>query len=354
LEQTEKVMIRKWDFPVMTAVWAALLCEPGIAQDPPAAVLTIEMEHETAYVGDTSDYSKLATDPNPTTPLPSGDATIRARTFSWVMVIADIVAVNGKPAKGTMLERAFVVRLTPDPAPGSTEAIADTTRFGLYDFHYEIQWADGTPIGSIHSAGAAGQHGLPPPGAISSIQGGDVAIVGGTGAFLGARGYQGGTRGFQTTFRRASVSESPASRRVHGGGRASHTLYLIPMSPPGIVTTGNGPAVLHASDHSLVTAAKPAKPGELLTLRATGLGPTRPGLDPGKTFAADAPSVVNSPVGVTVNGAAAEVLYARGYPGTTNTYQVNFRLPSGIRPGTASLQVTAAWVAGPKVKIAVQ
>jgi hypothetical protein len=348
-------MIRKCTLLAAAAGWAALHCNSGVAQDPSATILTIEVEHETAYVGDTSDYSKVATDPNPTTPLPSGDVTIRARTFSWVMVIADIVAVNGKPAKGTMLERAFVVRLTPDPAPGSTEAIADTTRFGVYDFNWEIQQAEGTPIGSIHSEGVAGQGGPPPPGAIHAIQGGNVAIVGGTGAFLGARGYQGGTRGFQTTpFRRASVSESPSNRRIHGGGRGSHTLYLIPMFRPEIATTRNGPAVFHASDYSLVTAAKPAKPGELLTLRATGLGPTRPGLEPGKSFAADPLHVVNSPVGVTVNGAAAEVLYATGYPGTTNTYQVNFRLPSGIKQGTASLRVTAAWVAGPEVKIPVQ
>jgi hypothetical protein len=331
------------------AVGATLICNSGLAQDLPATILTIEVEHETAYVGDTSDYSKVAADPNATTPLPSGDATIRARTFSWVMVIADIVAVNGKPAKGTMLERAFVVRLTPDPAPGSTEAIADTTRFGVYDFNWEIQQADGTPIGSIHSEGVAGDHGAPPPGAIHAIQGGNVAIVGGTGAFLGARGYQGGTRDFQTTpFRRASVSEAPANRRIHGGGRGSHTLYLIPMLRPEIVTA------LHASDNSLVTAAKPAKPVELMTLRVTGLGPTRPGLEPGRSFAADPPHVVHSPVGVTVNGAAAEVLDARGYPGTTNTYQVNFRLPPGIKPGTARLQVTAAWVAGREAKIAVQ
>lgn len=64
--------------------------------------------------------------------------------------------------------------------------------------------------------------------------------------------------------------------------------------------------------------------------------------------------MANSPVEVTINGAAAEVLYAGGYPGATNEYQVNFRLPSGIMPGMATLQITAAWIGGPEVKIAVQ
>ena len=43
-----------------------------------------------------------------------------------------------------------------------------------------------------------------------------------------------------------------------------------------MVQTANGPAVVHGADFSLVTAAKPAKPGEILTLLATGLGPTQP------------------------------------------------------------------------------
>lgn len=346
-------MIQKSNLLAVTTAWATLFCKPAVAQNPPATILTIELEHETVYIGDTSDYSKLATDPNPTTPLPSGDAG-RIRTFAWATVISDIVAVNGKAAKGTMLERTLVIRLTPNPAPDSTDAIADTTRGGVYDFNWEIQQADGTPIGSIRSEGVG--QGSPPPGAINAVGAGNIAIVGGTGAFLGARGYQGGTRGNQNvaTARFASTSEAPANRRIHGGGRASHTLYLMPMSRPEIVTAGNGPAVVHASDYSLVTAAKPAKPGEILTLFATGLGPTRPGLEPGQTFAADPLQVANSPIEVTVNGVATEVLYAGGYPGTTDAYQVNFRLPSGITPGAASLQVTAAWIAGPEVKIAVQ
>ncbi len=38
-------------------------------------------------------------------------------------------------------------------------------------------------------------------------------------------------------------------------------------------------------------------------------------------------AVVNSPVEVTVNGKAAEVLGAVGYPFAVDAYQVNFRVP---------------------------
>lgn len=90
--------------------------------------------------------------------------------------------------------------------------------------------------------------------------------------------------------------------------------------------TGSGPALVHSSDFSLVTAAKPAHSAELLSLFAAGLGPTRPGVDSGRAFPASALQPVNSPVEVTVNGNLAEVLYAGGYPGAVERYRVNFKV----------------------------
>jgi uncharacterized protein (TIGR03437 family) len=120
------------------------------------------------------------------------------------------------------------------------------------------------------------------------------------------------------------------------------------------VSTASGPAVTHSSDFSLVSASKPAAAGEILSLFATGLGPTRPGVDPGKPFAASPLSVVNSPVDVTVNGKPAEVLAAVGYPGAVDGYQANFRVPSDASKGTAIIQVSAAWIAGTGASIVIQ
>ena len=182
----------------------------------------------------------------------------------------------------------------------------------------------------------------------------NFTITGGTGAFLGARGQAGGTRDPRPEARTASMTEDPGNRRVHGGGLRRFVLHVIPMSVPEVVTTASGPAVLHANDLTLVTAARPARAGEILSLFATGLGPTRPGVAPGRPFPGSPLALVNSPVEVTVNGVPAEVLYAGGYPGAVDGYQVNFRLPSGITPGTVNLQVSAAWIAGPEVRIPVQ
>jgi uncharacterized protein (TIGR03437 family) len=47
-----------------------------------------------------------------------------------------------------------------------------------------------------------------------------------------------------------------------------------------------------------------------------------------------------------VNGSPAEVLYAGGYPGSTEGYQINVRLPTGLAPGTAEVRIRSAWIEG--------
>ena len=64
--------------------------------------------------------------------------------------------------------------------------------------------------------------------------------------------------------------------------------------------------------------------------------------------------MVNSPVEVRVNGITADVLAAVGFPGAVDGYQVNFRVPSDAANGPATVQVSAAWIAGPAVSIIVQ
>jgi uncharacterized protein (TIGR03437 family) len=216
--------------------------------------------------------------------------------------------------------------------------------------YWEITQVDGTPIGTIMASGLT--RGIPPPGAPLAQTGDNLTITGGTGAFLGVRGQVGVID--LGSPRQASVVEDPASRRTISGAKRSYVLHLIPMSVPQIVTTANGPAVTHSRDFSPVTASKPAAAGEILSLFATGLGPTVPGVDPGQPRPSSPLVSVNSPVEVTVNGKPAEVLAAVGYPGAVDGYQVNFRIPSDAAKGPATVQVGAAWIAGPAVNIVIQ
>jgi uncharacterized protein (TIGR03437 family) len=320
-----------------------LYCTRGQGQAPPTTILEVDVENLVSYFEDTSDLSKFATDPNVT-------AAVPPRNFNFNVAIGDIVAVNGQPAKGTYTRNIRVIQLNTAPTPG--QAIADTVRPAAFAETYEILKSDGSPIGTIVSYGLAG--GSPPPGLPLSVTQGNFALTGGTGAFLGARGQSGQAVIPQTIAQRvASVTEDPGNRRRNGGGRVRFVLQVIPMFRPEVEQTVVGPTVTH-SNGVLVTASRPAKPGETLSLFATGLGPTRPGVNPGEPFPDTPLAVVNSPVEVTVNGIPAEVLSAFGVPGEVERYQVNFRLPPETARRPAMVQITAAWITGSAARIVVR
>jgi hypothetical protein len=332
-------MIRHADKLALTVLMGAMGGGLAHGQATTPTILVIDVDNNVEYQEDISDPSKYATLPNVT---PSATP----RNFFVATIIGDIVAVNGQPATGTYIgrSRSFVSN---QATPGS--AIADITRAAIREQIFEILKADGTPVGTIVALGDSG--GPPPPGAPLAQQKGNWAIVGGTGAFLGARGQEGVGK---NSARAASMAEDPGNRRTNGGGPAQYILHVIPMEVPEIATTANGPAIAHSSDFSLVTAAKPATSGEVLSLFATGLGPVVPGVDPGQPFPASPPAAVNSTVAVMVNGKAAEVLGAVGFPGAVDGYQVNFRVPTETGKGVATIQVSAAWMTGTTVNITVQ
>lgn len=345
-------MIRRAATLTMTVVLMAMYCGSALGQAP-VATIYIELQNVVEYQVDTTDLSKLGTNPNIT------QGNINKGTGVGCVGVplvgsGDIVSVNGQPARGTYATRGMAVCLSPTPTPG-IQAIADTTWPSLRDEMYEILQSDGiTPVGTIMTYGFSS--GTPsPPGPPAGSK--NSAITGGTGAFFGARGQRGQRNPLLSgaTFERVgSITEDPASRRRNGGGHLLTVLYVIPMSWPTITTTAGGPAIVHSSDFSLISASKPAAAGEILSLFATGLGPTRSSLLPGQPFPSSPLAVVNSPIDVTVNGKSAEVLAAVGYPGAVDGYQVNFRVPSDTAKGTVSIQVSAAWIPGAPVSIPVQ
>jgi len=303
------------------------------AQSPRVVMLDVLVENLVSYRLDVADPNTLATARGPVSPAP-------IRTFQEFVGIGDIVSVNGKPAKGVWTNRGHTLPFTPTPAPG--EAIANVSTSGHIECTWELYTSDGTFVGTLTDRGIS-----------------DHLITGGGGAFLGVRGehFSGsrGPGGFDPPIRRASVTEDPSMRRVHGGGTWQAFLYLIPEFWPEVESTPQGPAVLH-EDFSLVNTTRPARPGEVLIIRAKGLGPTRPNLRPAGLlrFGSSPCEEVNSPVEVTVNGQEAEVLNKIGWPGETDIYRVDFRMPAGTSSGTASVQIAAAWIPGSAVAVPVR
>lgn len=340
-------MIRRLGPIAFTILWIGSNCNPLSAQAPPITTLTIDVEKVVEYQGDIYDPTQFGTKPG-ITPVNG------ANMFSVETVFGDIVAVNGQPASGLYVGRPLWINTSPTAQP--RQAIGDTAHASLRSHTFEILKIDGTRIGSIMSCGLDG--GMPPPGApsYSVATRGNYTIFGGTGAFIGVRGELVQRQQTLETVqpRVASVAEDPANRRINGGGHIRFFLHLIPMETPQIANTPQGPAVAHAVDFTLVNASKPATAGEVLSLFATGLGPTAPGVDPGQPFPASPLMTVNSPVDVIVNGKSADMISAVGLPGSVNGYQVNFQVPLDTAKGPATIQVNSAWIAGGPVTITVK
>jgi uncharacterized protein (TIGR03437 family) len=265
--------------------------------------------------------------------------------------LADVVAVNGAPAKGNMVIRNFAyMNMNPISSPG--RAIGDITRTAMGQSAWEIQTADGRPVGTIITTWLSG--GPPPPGAPSICTAGNQAVIGGTGAFLGVSGIVcQAPAPVAVAVRSASVQESPQNRRINGGGTNRYVMQLIPRFVPEVAMESGQPLVMHA-DFSPVTASAPARAGESLVLMATGLGPTIPSLEPGETFSQEQMRTVSSPVNVLVNGQPVAAENAVGWPATADRFRVDFRVPEGTAAGQATVQLSAAWIKGGIVRIAVR
>lgn len=329
-----------------TSLIRAALCgfwAVALGQAAPPVTLKVDLENVVGYWDDGVEFAKLGSDTRVTTP------SATRRIFQSQVQIGDIVAVNGRPAKGTFVMNARNLNVTTATAAG--QSVADTTRTGIAQYTFEFLQPDGTPIGGIFVSALNG--GTPSPGAPVGSGQASGSIAGGTGAFRGARG-QAAAGASSVAVRAASFAEDTASRRTNGGGKIQYILQLIPEERPDVVLTAIGPAVAHAGDNLPVTNANPARAGETLVLYATGLGPVRAAIDVGQPFPASPLAAVNSPVEVSVNGAAAKVVGAEGYPGMDDGYAVTFTLPQDVTPGMASLQLTAAWIQSSVVKIPIQ
>jgi uncharacterized protein (TIGR03437 family) len=92
--------------------------------------------------------------------------------------------------------------------------------------------------------------------------------------------------------------------------------------------------VLHL-DYSIVTAANPAKRGEIVSIYLTGLGAVTPMVTDGAAGETNPLSVVTAPVNVLVGGQPATILFQGLAPDYPGLYVMNVVVP-------ADLNVTAA------------
>src|SRR5690242_13278473 len=101
----------------MTITWktliAATLCAVAYSQSwalaPEFAILDIEWENSVGYFDDVADTSRLVSSPSP--------VATTVRNFMQLLAIADIVSVNGKPVKGSLIFATRLIQAVPNPSP---------------------------------------------------------------------------------------------------------------------------------------------------------------------------------------------------------------------------------------------
>lgn len=121
---------------------------------------------------------------------------------------------------------------------------------------------------------------------------------------------------------------------------------------PAVVIEWGRPQIFHEG-WSLVTRENPARPNEVVMLKASDLGDTLPPLAPGETFPADPLARVLSNVRVNVSALSAPVQLKVGWP-EERTYRVDIRIPPNTPRGMVWMDVTANGVTGPAVEFPVK
>lgn len=129
---------------------------------------------------------------------------------------------------------------------------------------------------------------------------------------------------------------------VNGQNSAPFTLNLSPYSPGLVSGAGGADATLGTftnPSNAFLTNATPAIPTQIVTLYATGLGPTNPKV-PSGTVNTGAPTATMPTV--TVEGENATVTASTLSSSVFGYYQVNFMVPGDLSAGTHPVVLTMA------------
>jgi hypothetical protein len=212
---------------------ALLLLAPLLSrahtQTPTGSAVHVEFVNSTFYIRGYCAASEIGKD---TSKLPV-PASVPALTTG--IGIADIVSVNGQPAKGAGIEVVNGALLGPAILPG--RAIADFAG-GPTNTSWELTFMnlDDTLIGTLQIEGHG--NGRRPPDAPKEITGSAYTVTAGTGAFFGVRGYFQPVQDTVSGERRTTVCEDPAYRRVNAdsGGNKRHPDFV---SRPDVYTASN-------------------------------------------------------------------------------------------------------------------
>jgi len=112
------------------------------------------------------------------------------------------------------------------------------------------------------------------------------------------------------------------------------------------------PTVVKNASFSVVSAANPARAGDVLLVFATGMGQTTPAIATGRLIPNDVVARTATVTG-TIGGRPATVVYSIASPGFTGLYQVAMTVPTGVT-GSVPLMLQMGTVESNAVNINIQ
>ena len=124
---------------------------------------------------------------------------------------------------------------------------------------------------------------------------------------------------------------------------------LLQTAAPSLFQSDATTVLAEHLDYSLITAASPAKPGEVVVLYASGLGPTSPPAVPDQIPEQAATITPMSSFTMLINGVAVnsqQILYAGVTPMFAGLFQINVRLPDNS-PSNPEIRIGYAGIMSP-------
>src|SRR5213592_1636584 len=166
MKRTKKLSTRRAEPIAMTALLVAACCSPAVGQST-QSVIFVDVENVVNYNNNITDQPKLVPNASIT---PAAPVDMQG-LFGFGNTIGDVVAVNGQPAKGTLVFRSQILNLVPADATREASAplivpVADTMRAALQTMTLELLKSDGAPVGIFMLIGGGG---TPPLGSPLSI-----------------------------------------------------------------------------------------------------------------------------------------------------------------------------------------
>jgi uncharacterized protein (TIGR03437 family) len=138
----------------------------------------------------------------------------------------------------------------------------------------------------------------------------------------------------------------------HGEDTTAPQTVRLSAQQPGIYTTDGTHAIaVHNSTFALVTDAEPLSEGETVFVYAAGLGGVTNPPPTGEAAPASPLAYAIAHMRVRLGGVDCEVPFAGLAPGFAGVYQINFQVPPGVPSGPVDLEVSAANIYAPMVKL---